>query len=31
VVAGCAGVFFIAAAIGYDPQRGLIGRVQRAA
>jgi ABC-2 type transport system permease protein len=31
VVAGCAALFFAAAAIGYDPQRGLIGRVQRPA
>jgi ABC-2 type transport system permease protein len=31
VVAGCAGLFFTAAAIGYDPQRGLIGRAQRPA
>jgi ABC-2 type transport system permease protein len=31
VVAACTLVFFTAAAWGYDPQRGLIARVQRAA
>jgi ABC-2 type transport system permease protein len=31
VVIGCGLLFFLLAAIGYDPQRGLIGRAQGAA